>query len=79
MTTDDVVHDGQHVVLRLGDPPTPAPEPVAALLLDYLQALPASTPAIQQDPPGSFLAAAPRIATEAGAPWKKYAPGDHPR
>ncbi|MGW1769464.1 hypothetical protein ACWCQL_36140 [Streptomyces sp. NPDC002073] len=51
MVTDDVVHDGQHVVLRLGDPPTPVPEPVAALLLDYLQALPGKTPAINQDSP----------------------------
>ncbi|MGG8407838.1 hypothetical protein ACM614_15045 [Streptomyces sp. 12297] len=51
MVTDDVVHDDQHVVLRLGDPPTPVPEPVAALLLDYLQALPGKTPAINQDSP----------------------------
>ncbi|MBA9050346.1 MULTISPECIES: hypothetical protein [Streptomyces] len=49
MTTDDVVQDGQHVTLRLGAPPTPVPEPVADLLLDHLQALPASTPAINQN------------------------------
>ncbi|WP_239064878.1 site-specific integrase [Streptomyces sp. S4.7] len=131
MTTDDVLRDGQCVTLRLGDPPTPAPEPVADLLLDYLQALPASTPAINQNSPWLFpgrrasqpmnpatlrdalrklgipvekgrtsairqlvlQAPAPviaqalgyhdksttRIANDAGAPWKNYAPGDHNR
>ncbi|MFF7145844.1 hypothetical protein ACFZB5_32380 [Streptomyces nodosus] len=129
MTVDDVLRDGQHVALRLGDPPTPVPEPVADLLLNYLQALPASTPAINQNSPWLFpgrrasqpmnpatlrdalrelgipaekgrtsairqlvlQAPAPviaqalgyhdksttRIAAEAGAPWKSYAPGDH--
>lgn len=38
--------------LRLGAPPTPVPEP--ALLLDYLQALPANTPAVKQDSPRLF-------------------------
>jgi hypothetical protein len=42
MTVGDVLREGQHVALRLGDPPTPVPEPVADLLLNYLQALPAS-------------------------------------
>jgi hypothetical protein len=36
LTIDDVVHDGDQVLLRLGDPPSPVPEPVAVLLLDYL-------------------------------------------
>ena len=54
ITTDDVVHDGLHVALRLDDPPIPVPEPVANLLLDYLQALPASTPAIYQNSPWLF-------------------------
>lgn len=27
---------GEQILLRLGDPPTPVPEPVAVLLLDYL-------------------------------------------
>ncbi|MBT2478114.1 site-specific integrase [Streptomyces sp. ISL-94] len=131
MTADDVLRDGQHVALRLGDPPTPVPEPVADLLLGYLQALPAGTPAINQNSPWLFpgrrasqpmnpatlrdalrelgipaekgrtsairqlvlQAPAPviaqalgyhdksttRIATDAGAPWKHYAPGDHRR
>ncbi|MEU9318253.1 hypothetical protein [Streptomyces sp. NPDC048295] len=54
MAADDVLRDGSHVALRLGDPPTPVPEPVADLLLDYLQALPASTPAINQNSPWLF-------------------------
>lgn len=54
MTTDDVLRDGRHVALRLGDPPTPAPEPVADLLLNYLQALPTNTPAINQNSPWLF-------------------------
>lgn len=54
MTTDDILRDGQRVALRLGDPPTPVPEPVAHLLLGYLQALPASTPAITQNSPWLF-------------------------
>ncbi|WP_437109089.1 hypothetical protein [Streptomyces sp. enrichment culture] len=129
MTVDDVLREGQHVALRLGDPPTPVPEPVADLLLNYLQALPASAPAINQNSPWLFpgrhtsqpmnpatlrdalrelgipaekgrssairqlvlQAPAPviaralgyhdksttRIAADAGAPWKSYAPGDH--
>ncbi|MFF3734623.1 hypothetical protein ACFYXM_31115 [Streptomyces sp. NPDC002476] len=104
---------------------------MADLLLDYLQALPASTPAINQNSPWLFPGRRPsqpvnpgtlrdalrelgvpaekgrtsairqlvlqapapviaqalgyhdksttRIATEAGAPWKNYAPGDHSR
>lgn len=36
LTIDDVIRDGDQVLLRLGDPPTPVPEPVAGLLLEYL-------------------------------------------
>jgi integrase len=36
LTIDDIVHDGDQVLLRLGNPPSPVPEPVAALLLEYL-------------------------------------------
>lgn len=36
LTVDDVVRDGDQTLLRLGDPPSPMPEPVAALLLEYL-------------------------------------------
>ncbi|WP_189967894.1 hypothetical protein [Streptomyces violascens] len=57
MTADDVLRDGSHVAPRLGDLPTPVPEPVADLLLDCLQTLPANTPAITRTRPGSSPAA----------------------
>ncbi len=36
LTVDDIIRDGEQVLLRLGDPPSPMPEPVADLLLEYL-------------------------------------------
>jgi hypothetical protein len=36
LSVDDVIRDGDQVLLRLGDPPTPVPEPVAVLLIEYL-------------------------------------------
>jgi len=36
LTIDDVVHDGDQVLLRLGDPPSPLPAPVADLLLTWI-------------------------------------------
>ncbi|MFF0132024.1 hypothetical protein ACFYTG_41025 [Streptomyces mirabilis] len=36
LTVDDVVHDGEAVLLRLGEPASPIPEPAASLLLDYI-------------------------------------------
>lgn len=35
LTLDDIVHDGEHVLIQLGNPPSPVPEPFAALLLTY--------------------------------------------
>jgi hypothetical protein len=35
LTIDDVVQDGGQVLIRLGDPPSPVPQPFAALLLNY--------------------------------------------
>ncbi len=35
LAIDDIVRDGDQVLLRLGNPPSPVPEPVAALLLEY--------------------------------------------
>ena len=32
LTIDDVLHDGGQTLLRLGDPPSPVPQPIAALL-----------------------------------------------
>ncbi|TDC60563.1 hypothetical protein E1258_14450 [Micromonospora sp. KC207] len=36
LTTDDIVCDGDQILLRLGDPPSPVPAPVATLLFEYL-------------------------------------------
>ncbi|MFD6044360.1 hypothetical protein ACFWG7_24025 [Streptomyces koyangensis] len=37
LTVDDVLHDGETTLLRLGEPASPVPAPVAALLLAYIQ------------------------------------------
>ncbi|MFD8565161.1 hypothetical protein ACFV1N_48525 [Streptosporangium canum] len=50
LTLDDVLHDGEHVALRLGDPPSPVPEPAADLLLNYVKALQNSTSAMNSSP-----------------------------
>ncbi|GAB2459327.1 hypothetical protein [Streptomyces incanus] len=36
LTVDDVIHDGDTVLLRLGEPASPVPAPVAALLLEHI-------------------------------------------
>ncbi|WP_331746269.1 hypothetical protein OG936_39720 (plasmid) [Streptomyces sp. NBC_00846] len=36
LTVDDVIHDGDQVLLRLGEPSSPVPGPVADLLLSWL-------------------------------------------
>jgi len=36
LTIDDVIYDGDQVLLRLGDPPSPLPSPVAGLLLTWI-------------------------------------------
>lgn len=36
LTIDDVIRDGGAVLLRLGEPPSPVPAPVAALLLEHI-------------------------------------------
>jgi hypothetical protein len=38
LTVHDVLTDGDQVAIRLGDPPTPVPEPFADPLLDYVRA-----------------------------------------
>jgi hypothetical protein len=35
LTIDDNIADDDQVLIRLGDPPSPVPQPFAALLLDY--------------------------------------------
>lgn len=131
LTIDDVIRDGDQVLLRLGEPPTPVPAPLAELLLawidkrdnmntatnpnsswlfpgrragqpmhsDWLAALvnelgipttTGRTAAIRQhvlDMPAPVVADAlgyhpvttTKIATQAGATWSRYAPGDHSR
>ncbi|MBK3583549.1 hypothetical protein JHN49_07365 [Streptomyces sp. MBT57] len=37
LTVDDVLDDGATVTVRLGDPPSPLPEPVADLIRAYVQ------------------------------------------
>jgi hypothetical protein len=36
LSLDDVIRDGGEVLLRLGEPPSPVPEPVAGLLADWI-------------------------------------------
>jgi hypothetical protein len=36
LTLDDVIHDGDQVLLRLGEPPSPVPGPIADLLLNWI-------------------------------------------
>ncbi|WP_306211665.1 site-specific integrase [Actinoplanes sp. RD1] len=36
LTIDDIIRDTDQILLRLGDPPSPMPEPAAVLLLEYL-------------------------------------------
>ena len=36
LTIDDVIRDGDQVLLRLGEPPSPVPEPVASILLAWI-------------------------------------------
>ncbi|MGW4411621.1 hypothetical protein ACWEJ6_46900 [Nonomuraea sp. NPDC004702] len=129
LTLDDLTRDGDQVLLRLGDPPSPVPEPFAGLLLGYTQTRPNTTTATNRDShwlfpgrrggqpldpttiqsrlsklgilagPGRSAAirqvvlqtpapvvarmlgydedTAARLATAAGSPWSRYAPGGH--
>ncbi|MFF5157928.1 hypothetical protein ACFY3N_17030 [Streptomyces sp. NPDC000348] len=36
LTTEDVIDEGDTITIRLGDPPSPLPEPVADLMRAYL-------------------------------------------
>ena len=49
LTIDDVIQDGNHTALRLGDPLTPVPEPLASLLLAYVADRPNMTTAANPD------------------------------
>lgn len=129
LTLDDLIRDGDHVLIRLGNPPSPVPHPFAALLLNYAahrsNMRTATNPgsswlfpgrradqplhpehlaalihqlgvptvagrgaAIRQyvlDMPAPVVADAlgyhhvttTKLASQAGATWSRYAPGDH--
>lgn len=53
LTTDDVIHDDDQVLLRLGTPPSPVPEPFAGLLLEHLASRENTTTAT--NPNGNWL------------------------
>lgn len=53
LTTDDVIHDGDQVLLRLGTPPSPVPEPFASLLLKHVASRENTTTAT--NPNGAWL------------------------
>jgi hypothetical protein len=57
LTVDDVVHDGDQVLLRLGEPPSPVPGPVADLLLSWIDSRDSMNTATNRDsrrlPPGA--------------------------
>lgn len=63
LTIDDLVHDHEHVPLRLGDPPTPVPSPFAEILTAYLgtRLVPAA------NPNSRFLAGRPNVAARVAA------------
>ncbi|MER5852464.1 hypothetical protein ABT126_37095 [Streptomyces sp. NPDC002012] len=56
LTVDDVVHDGEAVLLRLREPASPVPEPAASLLLDYIADRDNMNTATNQASPGSSQA-----------------------
>jgi hypothetical protein len=51
LTVHDVIQDETGVSIRLGDPPSPVPEPFAGLLLRLLDARPSMTTATNQNSP----------------------------
>lgn len=55
LTVDDVIHDGYTVLLRLGEPASPVPAPVAALLLEHIANRDNMNTATNQHPAGSSL------------------------
>mgnify|MGYP001088030290 CR=1 FL=1 len=59
LTIDDVLQEDGEVLVRLGDPPSPVPEPFAGLLLTHLDQRPNTLTAANPDVGGSFLVAGP--------------------
>ena len=57
LTLDDVIHDGDQVLLRLGEPPSPVPGPIADLLLSWIGNRDNMNTATNRNPRWLFLAA----------------------
>ena len=81
LSADDVIRDGDAVLLRLGEPASPVPVPVAALLLEHIanreNMSTATNPASRWLIPGRR--AGQTASSETGGTWGRYAPGDHAR
>ena len=45
LTIDDLIHEGPDLLIALGDPPSPVPEPFASLLTQYVKIRPNTTTA----------------------------------
>jgi len=54
LTLDDVIRDGDQVLLRLGEPPSPVPAPVADLLLSWIGSRNNINTATNRHPPWLF-------------------------
>jgi hypothetical protein len=54
LSLDDVIRDGDEVLLRLGEPPSPVPEPVAGLLADWISSRTNMRTATNRDSPWLF-------------------------
>ncbi|MEV6569449.1 hypothetical protein [Streptomyces kronopolitis] len=54
LTTDDILQGDGEVLVRLGDPPSPVPEPFAGLMLAYLGERPNTMTATNPEARGLF-------------------------
>jgi hypothetical protein len=54
LTLDDVIRDGNEVLLQLGEPPSPVPEPVAGILTDWISSRTNMRTATNRDSPWLF-------------------------
>jgi hypothetical protein len=54
LTLDDVIRDGDQVLLRLGEPPSPVPPPAAGLLLEWIASRDSMNTATNRNSPWLF-------------------------
>jgi integrase len=54
LALDDVITEGDEILLRLGEPPTPVPEPAAGLLLEWIESRDSLTVAANRNSPWLF-------------------------